>query len=267
LLALAGALVGLLGVVETVLLNLMSDEEAEVLAADAGVSVEGYEQAMLAYMIVGFAFAGIASRVARLFAQRDAAAVMKRDPRDPVLLLRSFADDNLRLFAHRTSRQSVLERMRFRRRDRFEELLAWILRAYGPVIAVGEPGRRGRKLGAARETIDDPDWLTVVQARIQTSGHVSVVVGRTTGLVAEIAAIRERGLLERTLFVIPPLSAAEAADRWNHVASLLDVDGGLPVDDRGTILVRSTGERTTFYRGECRDDFTYETAIDMALAP
>ena len=88
--------------------------------------------------------------------------LMLRDPRPPVLYLRSFGDDRLKLWTATFGRPSLIERFTLRRFDTFEEVLVRYLSAYGPVIAVNPPGTRLAPLGAARETIDSAEWQAAV---------------------------------------------------------------------------------------------------------
>ena len=97
--------------------------------------------------------------VARRLGSVDARRLMLRDPRPPVLYLRSFSDDRLRLWTATLGRPSLVERFTPRRFDRFEEVLVRHLSRYGPVIAVNPPGTRLAPLGAARETIERPTGI------------------------------------------------------------------------------------------------------------
>ena len=83
---------------------------------------------------------------------------MLRDPRPPVLYLRSFGDDRLKLWTAAFGGPSLIERFTPRRFDTFDEVLVRYLSGYGPVIAVNPPGTTLAPLGAARQTIDSADW-------------------------------------------------------------------------------------------------------------
>src|SRR4029077_18038660 len=87
---------------------------------------------------------------------------MRRAPGPPVLSLRSFPDDRLRLRTATLGRPSLVERFTPRRFDRFEEVLIRHLSRYGPVSAVTPPGTRLAPLGAARETIEPANWQSAV---------------------------------------------------------------------------------------------------------
>ena len=108
------------------------------------------------------ALGAIVFRSARRLGSIRARQLMLRDPRPPVLYLRSFGDDRLKLWTATFGRPSLIERFTPRRFDTFEEVLVRYLSGYGPVIAVNPPGTRLAPLGAARETIDSAEWQSAV---------------------------------------------------------------------------------------------------------
>ena len=87
----------------------------------------------------------------RRLAMRRFAKRMQADPRESVLLLRSFTDDHLKIRT-RQYKRSGLDRLAMRRWERFEESLAFGLYELGPVEALGEPGQKLRRW-ARREPI------------------------------------------------------------------------------------------------------------------
>jgi len=77
--------------------------------------------------IIGFtlvALGAIISRLARRLAAIDAHQLILRDTRPPVLYLRSFGDDRLKLLTATLGRPSLIERFTLRRFDAFEEVIA-----------------------------------------------------------------------------------------------------------------------------------------------
>ena len=55
--------------------------------------------------------------------------------------------------------------------------MAWELNGYGPVVAVGRPGRSLASLGAAREHLPDATWREQVAARMDQAGTIVVATG------------------------------------------------------------------------------------------
>lgn len=110
------------------------------------------------------ALGAVCYRGAHRLASIRARQLMLRDPRPPVLYLRSFGDDRLKLWTATLGRSALIERFTPRRFDTFEQMLVRHLSAYGPVIAVNHPRTRLAPLGAVRETIEGGDWQEVVAA-------------------------------------------------------------------------------------------------------
>ena len=79
-------------------------------------------------------------RVARALGRARVNDVLRRDPRPPVLYLRSFDDDAVPLPIIASARRPLFEFFSIRGADPFEECVAWEFDSYGPVIAVGKPG-------------------------------------------------------------------------------------------------------------------------------
>lgn len=73
--------------------------------------------------------------------------VVERDPRRPVLLLRSFADDGLRIKGLESTEAFT-----------FEEVITGALRRWRPVVAIGRPGESLPESGAAREYVTHEGW-------------------------------------------------------------------------------------------------------------
>jgi hypothetical protein len=121
-----------------------------VLSAPAEGGDSGGLTAVCALACVGLAV--LPYRQARRHAALEAEALAHRDPRQPILYLRSFGQDRLKIRARGNSpRHATLERFDYRRRERFDEVIAGHLWAYGPVIAGSAPREQLAPVGAARE--------------------------------------------------------------------------------------------------------------------
>jgi hypothetical protein len=105
----------------------------------------------------------------------SAAEEEARDPRPPVLYLRSFQADE------ETAR--VTESFGSRTE---EELTVEVLQAFGPVVAIGRPGERLPETGAARMYVDDEDWQEVVAEYMDRSALVVLRLGTTMGFLWEL---------------------------------------------------------------------------------
>jgi YVTN family beta-propeller protein len=217
------------------------------------------------------AVAALPYMLARRLGLRLQWRALGQDARSPVLLLRSWTEDYRRMRAHRASRHVLLERLSFRRWDRFEEIVVAQLWRHGPVIALAEPGTRLPPLGAVREVRGDDDWREAVRAHIQASLLVVMIVDRTENVVWEMREIMRLGSLPKAMFVLPPVDPDERALRERILCSVV----GFPAREFASIrasdrqVLAATMPRDSDPRlvvAEVGDDVSYEAALDMAAA-
>lgn len=209
-------------------------------------------------------------RFAKQLAASDVEETLAADPRQEVLLLRSFQDDSLVIRMHRTARHSPIEMASAQPFDRFEELLAWALWRIGPVVAIGQPTTEKylQPLGAAREFYSDDDWQRGAEARMKSSSVIVFVVGRSPGLWWEVSNVQRLNLVAKCLFVFPPVDYEELRERLHVLAAALgmspqelpavDAVGrrliGLHFDENGSpVLIGVDG----------RDDLAYQTMFEI----
>jgi hypothetical protein len=195
----------------------------------------------------------------RRYGSPSARAVMRSDRRAPILILRSFVDDDL---------QGREDRSWFRSADTFEEVLADRLWTFGPVVAIGQPGEPIPRAGAARDYVTHDAWQQRVHALAGEAAMILIVAGRTPGIVWELENASRTGVLSKTVLVIPPVGTAEAEVRLSllrrsvgdaELAAMLGVDvprntlalllGGMPP------VALTAPERTARY---------YEEAVGLA---
>jgi hypothetical protein len=151
------------------------------------------------WMLFGFARAAALRRLST-----PTYRVLQRDERAPVLLLRSFGDDVIRM-------PKPWWMLRLGRARTFEEVLATELWRVGPVTAIGKPGERLPRVGAAREYVTNELWKQRVAERVEEAQLVVMVIGTTEGLAWEVQHMLERGVAPKLLLAIPPRAAAA---RW-----------------------------------------------------
>jgi hypothetical protein len=236
------------------------------------VETEDVEKMRLlqAFFGVALIFASVVPlQLARRLAMRRAHRRLERDDRSPVLFLRAFADDRIKLRTRRTRRTSIFDRIALRRRDRLEEILAAQLNAYGPVEAIGEPGVRLPPLGAARRSYMGEDWRAAVQASIDRAALIAVELGRTESLAWEIGQIRDRGALGKTFFVLPPVASHERRARLHALAEVLDLppqylDRERPGLEVLAVLAPDPAQPRLIVSG-ARDDVSYELAVESGV--
>lgn len=162
--------------------------------------------------------------LARRVAMRLARHRQPADSRAPVLLLRSFADDSVRMRARRLDRAGILDRLLLKRWESFEEVQASALSKFGPVIAVGTPGERlPPPLGAVRLQLSHEEWQSRVSQLLEESTFILFTLGRSEGLAWEMRRILDCGYLHKTIFLVPPVPPSERRTRLSVLAQVYDV--------------------------------------------
>jgi len=132
----------------------------------------------------------------------SAEQLLARDPRPPVVYLRSFeADSEIVVrppgFWNRAVTVIFDYMMMFSPEQELEE----VLNRVGPVIAIGKPGEPLPELGAARLYVADADWKAKVTDMIARSCLVVIRTGATPNLQWEIEETMARVPRRQILFV------------------------------------------------------------------
>jgi len=137
--------------------------------------------------------------------------IRKLDTRPPVLLLRSFGDDNLPL-----EKRYHLFWFLFTARETLtlESFVVDQIWRLGPVLAIGNPSEPLSPLGAAREYIPDDRWRNRIQQYLNESEYIVSILGATPGLSWEFQQIQALGKEDRVLVVFPPRPAEELQRCW-----------------------------------------------------
>jgi hypothetical protein len=183
----------------------------------------------------------------------------------PVLMLRSFADDRRLLRARRFDRASVVERLCMRRFERFEEVAASALAVHGPVLTLSQVGEKlPPPLGAERRSFGD-DWRERIRSLMGAARLICVTVGRSKSLEWEIEQIRDAGLLDRTIFVLPPTGPTEQRRRLAVLAQALKIDFARldqtwPGSDVLAVVFPDSATPVVI-TGRAQNDVGYEAAI------
>ncbi len=141
------------------------------------------------------------------------------DRRPPILLLRSFADDELIVKGNDTP-ISLLPQVR----TSFEEVLAQELSKQGPLIAIGRPGEKLPPPGAGRCYLAHDEWQSEVSEYLRECQRVVVILGTTPGLAWEIRQLQEMNVPEKVILLLPP--TGDSLPRWEAARDLFP--GGLP---------------------------------------
>jgi hypothetical protein len=147
--------------------------------------------------------------------QLSADELMTTDRRRPVLLLRSFGDEQMSVAERPTWGQAAsLARM--------EESIADQLRRFGPLIAIGKPGEVLPELGASRNYYSDEEWRAAALGLMQDALLIVVIAGITAGLRWELEAIARIGHQAKLLILMPQ---PQRRRRWE---TLIEEMRGVP---------------------------------------
>jgi hypothetical protein len=245
-----------------------------------GLGLDGPGTTTMQDLATGLAGAGLGLLVlgaviflgARRLGSADARRLMLRDPRPPVLYLRSFGDDRLRLRTATLGRPSLVERFTLRRFDSFEEVLVRHLSRYGPVIAVSPLSTRPTPLRAARETIYSADWQSAVASWMARSALIVFLAPPsrvTEGLQWELRTVAEHGQWDKALVVVPPVPAEQLQARWRTFgaacAGLWPFTVAGPVTDPRVLMLAFRHGRWDVTTADTRTEWSYAAALDRAL--
>ena len=221
--------------------------------------------AMLATIYIGFrvpsklfVWARDQLFAARLMGRPQAEDMEARDPRPPVVLLRSFQDE-----------LSAEHGFSY---ERLETTIERALAVYGPCVAAGTPGRLAEG-PFGRKYFGDEDWQEGLGEYLEESMLLVMIPGWTEGLKWEVEAIRQRGYLSKLLIIL--LAAEDDRERWAFFSGLFegtpwhgllsgaDIAGAVAAffQEDGTLVVLKCREME-----QARDDGNdYEVAVHLAV--
>jgi len=171
-------------------------------------------------MAVAGAVTILLARVPLALARRFALARPNPASTYEIVFLRSFQDDGLKIRARGDSR-GIVDRLTMQHRHGYEHLLVASAQPFGPVVAIGQPGERVPPIGAFRRYYEDDAWQGAVQQMLRGAKFIVLSVGDTPSVGWEISKVRDLGLLDRTVFVVPPVDRAARRQRLEILASQL----------------------------------------------
>ncbi len=207
-------------------------------------------------------------RAARRAASRRSADLLAADNRAPVLYLRSFSSDSMRIHTERWARRTWIDRLAGPERERFEQIVAWHLWSYGPVIAIKRPAGSRQPVGAAREELNQDNWTRQIDEWLVSARLISMTLGRTAGLQWEINRIRELGLGDKLLVLFPPIDERELDGLWQEFQQYWQPEKAIsPRPDGQSRALAATLDKpagATIITGYRPDESNYRLAIETA---
>lgn len=183
------------------------------------------------------------------------------DKRRPILFLRSFTDDDevVRLAPKDEPEDSI---------SRLEDVISGLLRDFGPVIAVAEPGVLP-KSGAAKAFYQGDDWQEAVKTWMDQALIVVMIAGYTPGLTWEMDTLIKRGHTKKLVLIIPP-RARRVEERWARIRErfayqpLGEQLAGADTTDVIALHADRTGNLVTF-ASPTQTTAHYQTALSLAI--
>jgi hypothetical protein len=125
-----------------------------------------------------------------------------RDPRPPVIYLRSFAADAETAKGTKPSLPFLQETI-----ETEEEQLAKAIGGIGPLVAIGNPGESLPTLGASRIYVADDNWQSAVVQYMNSASLLLIRVGATHGLLWEVAQAVRSVEPRRLVLLIPSVKS------------------------------------------------------------
>ncbi|HUQ59414.1 hypothetical protein [Lentzea sp.] len=198
----------------------------------------GVRGIMLVGGLLALVVAFFVLRYSRPRSARSAAQTLQADWREPVLYLRGFDDDGAAAVVDGVPGALSSGLLSFHSR---EEQLVGALGAFGPVVAVGQPGERLPHLGAARFYLPGDDWREGVLKLMGMAQLIVLRLGEGEGLWWEVEQARatqppgklvllvpgrHNGLRDRLDALVPAPTGLKdvVSDQWTSAVVVFDRD-------------------------------------------
>lgn len=100
-----------------------------------------------------------------------------------------------------------------------ESVLAQVVEAEMPLVALGEPGEQ---FGVGRLKTTDQQWQDDLKVLAENALILFAIPSDRPGTLWELDFIREKGYLRKTIFIMPPKERGKAlswAEKWQQIAS------------------------------------------------
>lgn len=190
------------------------------------------------------------------------------DRREPVLVMRAFADDEIVVEGEGMDFPVTFPSAP--EKHRLEQLLAHGLRSYGPSVTIGSPQEPFPRPGAARQYATDASWRGAVRKLIREAPCLVYVVAASEHLEWELKeGFRHRGA-GSMLFVFPPVPDGDRRRRWEDFRKFAEPALGLELGEAGSrsgstpLLALVAGGDLVFLEGEDHSGRNYLVAARIA---
>ena len=187
-------------------------------------------------------------RLGRRIGAKRATQGLTDDRRPPMLLLRSFEQDEIRIPKPRPKRENSFEELFYSMLpfsdddNTLENIIVDEFQTMGPVVAIGVPGQSIAPTGAARTWFPHTDWKDRVEDLTSWSQRVIMVVGdlEKAGLAWEANYLFTSLPPQKLLLLFPPhVKEPENERRWELLRTI--TGNRLPSYRPGTIALYFPG--------------------------
>jgi hypothetical protein len=155
----------------------------------------------------------------RHYFQISADTLLSVDQRKPIILLRSFDDDE-----HVQFKRSAWQLLDFSLETRLQNHF----QQYGPFVAIESTAESLPQIGAARAKLRDDEWQNVVLDWIARSSLILMLAGKTQGVSWELAQVADKQCVDKLIILLPTNRSflrsrrrAESTARLDHVKTSL----------------------------------------------
>jgi hypothetical protein len=162
--------------------------------------------------ILLFLLGGLVQHAVRRLVRFSLERLQRSDPRQPILFLRAFRDDQVTLNSERFSVFGRLLQLGRVQRN-LDQLLLEEVTPYGPHVALGNPKDPFPPYGAARGYFANKDWRQAVVDLTQESRAIILCVDQTDGVWWEVDHVAKHGHTPKTLFLLSPKYRAAEENR------------------------------------------------------
>lgn len=201
--------------------------------------------------------------IERQVRKRDEVAFAEHAQTDAMLYLRSFADDEFRLYS---PYGRLGPGFRFiPGRMRFEALLTACVSDRSGLLGVGHPDETLPMLGAQRTYWRHDAWKEAIRTTAARVDGLLVMAGRTPSLSWEMGQLADLGLLGKTLILFPPDGREATLERYRYVAEALHFPKNQQLPDHLkvalTAITFDDGDRPVHYMSGGRDWLSYMVTV------
>jgi hypothetical protein len=159
--------------------------------------------------------------------------VLSLDDRAPILFLRSFGDDKVRLWGRGWYGK-------FRRRT-IDEAIKGFAQRLGPFVAIANPQTKLPRLGAAQSYFSDNTWQDAIARWVAMTRMIVMVAGRTEGIRWELDHIFSNEHDIKLVILFPPALRRNpaAAMQWlsRHFSNTRYAADLTAIDPKRTIAI------------------------------